>query len=57
MFEEKFTTKEIQNKRYSICRNCDSNNFGVCVQCGCILKLKIRLKDAMCPIGNWGKVK
>ena len=29
--------------RYKICKNCEHNVHGICEQCGCIIKAKVRV--------------
>lgn len=40
--------------RFDTCKSCESNRVGICTECGCIIKLKIRLVHSKCPIGKWG---
>lgn len=52
---------EIQN-RLDICKKCENfdgsgfNGTGRCRDCGCSLKLKIRMASSECPVGKWTKV-
>jgi hypothetical protein len=52
--------EEIQN-RLDVCYKCENfdssgfNGTGRCRDCGCSLKLKIRMASAECPVGKWGK--
>ena len=39
--------------RYSICQDCDSLLAGVCKECGCIMKQKVKLGLASCPLEKW----
>jgi hypothetical protein len=39
--------------RWRICRECPELHAGICGQCGCVMKLKVKLKDATCPLGKW----
>jgi hypothetical protein len=39
--------------RWRICRGCPELHAGICGKCGCVMKLKVKLKDATCPIGKW----
>jgi hypothetical protein len=46
--------KEIQEKRYEICKVCKHfTALKTCKECGCIMPLKVKLFDAKCPIGKW----
>jgi hypothetical protein len=47
--------KELAEQRLSICHQCP--RFGEatkhCKECGCFMPLKVKLKDAKCPLGKW----
>jgi hypothetical protein len=45
---------EEQAERLSVCKGCPSLKKGVCVECGCVMKVKSRLARATCPKGLWG---
>lgn len=45
--------KKYFDARYRICQDCKSNVFGICNECGCVLKAKTKAEDAECPIGKW----
>jgi len=47
--------KEVAEKRLDICLSCSElvNVTKQCKKCGCIMPLKVKLKDAKCPIGKW----
>jgi hypothetical protein len=44
-------SKEIANKRFEICKACDSYNktLGICSQCGCRMRWKTTLSGVVCP--------
>lgn len=44
-----------QSMRYSMCQDCPEfiKLTSQCKQCGCIMKVKTKLKYATCPIGKW----
>lgn len=47
--------KEIEQARMGICLACPEL-IGLtkqCKQCGCIMAGKVKLRDAVCPIGKW----
>jgi hypothetical protein len=54
---------EIIRKRHEICVNCEratgprhnETKKVKCLECGCLINHKIRLKNEKCPIGKWGK--
>jgi len=43
------------SERYAICKECKwfRSSISQCKKCMCIMKLKVHLKSASCPIGNW----
>jgi len=57
--------EKLAEERYKECDPCDSNSknknlFGglgatipYCIECGCILKAKVRSLESNCPIGKW----
>jgi len=42
-------------ERLDICLACDRliNITKQCKECGCFVKLKVRVKSQHCPIGKW----
>jgi hypothetical protein len=44
-----------ESMRYSMCSDCPEfiKLTTQCKQCGCIMKMKVKLKAAVCPIGKW----
>lgn len=46
---------ELFNKRMDLCLQCEKliNLTKQCKECGCIMPMKTKLKDASCPIGKW----
>jgi len=42
-------------RRIKICRECDQYKHFVCMQCGCFMPLKTKLRSAECPIAKWAK--
>jgi len=52
--EEKVSDEEA-SKRFSICEECPEliKITKQCKQCGCFMKMKVKLKEAKCPIGKW----
>ncbi len=53
--DTEFATKSLQDERYSICESCDrlTNITKQCRECGCFMKLKVKLAEAVCPLGKW----
>lgn len=50
-----YTTKDIRNDRYEVCKGCEHffNPIKMCRECGCSMPLKTWLTDATCPVGKW----
>lgn len=50
-----FVNKEEAQERYDICKLCDNliSLTSQCKKCGCFMKMKVKLKEAECPIGKW----
>lgn len=55
MKPEERVSDEIESTRFSICMDCPEliKVTNQCKQCGCFMKLKVKLKSSTCPIGNW----
>jgi hypothetical protein len=52
-----FAIKELQEKRYNICKTCDSfTALKTCSKCGCIMPLKVKLANSKCPLEKWESV-
>ena len=55
LFPSRYTKDEqMMLDRWRACRECPELHAGVCGKCGCVMKLKVRLSTAVCPIGTWG---
>ena len=50
-----YATEEESQNRWSICEECPRllKATGQCKECGCFMKLKVKLKEAVCPIEKW----
>lgn len=50
-----YTTKEIRNDRFNMCKACPRlfKPTRTCKECGCFMAAKTWLKEASCPIGKW----
>ena len=44
-------------ERWNICMSCDRllKVTRQCKECGCFMKVKVRLKNSTCPLGKWGQ--
>ncbi len=52
--KEKVSEDE-SNRRLDICKQCPEliQVTNQCKKCGCIMPIKVKLKEAVCPIGKW----
>ena len=48
-------SEEESVKRMDICLDCDRllTITHQCKECGCFMKMKVKLKAATCPLGKW----
>jgi hypothetical protein len=48
-------TKDIASNRLSICTSCPEmiTVTKQCKKCGCLMTLKTKIADSVCPIGKW----
>ena len=54
--EVKFiAAQELAQKRFDICKVCDSfePKLARCSECGCFMKVKVKLGRSQCPLGKW----
>ncbi len=53
--KENLTSEEVSSTRMSICETCPRLRKPIyqCRECGCFMKLKVKLAAATCPIGKW----
>jgi hypothetical protein len=51
----KKSTEDESTTRFNICLSCDRlmRVTNQCRECGCFMNLKVKLKDATCPLGKW----
>jgi hypothetical protein len=49
------SSKDLRDQRMAICVDCEFfNKITVgCNKCGCFLKMKTKLENAICPIHKW----
>jgi hypothetical protein len=46
--------QKTENNRNEICKKCESFTLlKLCKECGCIMPLKSKLKDVVCPLNKW----
>lgn len=55
LFNDNYINKEISDKRLDICNGCEKfiKITKQCKECGCIMPLKVKLKDSTCPLNKW----
>ena len=44
---------EVREARFTICGNCPKLAAGVCRECGCVARLKVKVASQSCPLGKW----
>jgi len=47
--------KEVAQSRYDVCKKCDrfTSLTAQCKECGCFMKIKVKLENTVCPLGKW----
>jgi len=47
--------EEVADERLGVCFQCSEliHLTKQCKQCGCLMTGKVKLRDAVCPIGKW----
>ena len=53
MKPSEISDKDLVEERNLICNKCDRKKFQMCLECLCLIPLKIRLRFTKCPIGKW----
>ncbi len=48
-------TQEEAKERFKVCSSCPEliRATSQCKQCGCFMKVKVKLKEATCPLNKW----
>ena len=52
----KRTSKEEYADRIETCNGCEFHQSSRCVQCGCFIAEKAKMRSEDCPIGKWKKL-
>jgi hypothetical protein len=49
------TDDHVGVERYAVCQECPDliSTTKQCKHCGCIMPMKVKLKEATCPVGKW----
>lgn len=52
-----WTSQEIAQARYDICKACDKfiPETSKCSECGCYIKIKVKAATVECPLKKWEK--
>lgn len=47
--------EELAGTRWAICEECPRllKTTSQCKECGCFMKIKVKLKEAVCPLQKW----
>lgn len=47
--------QEDAQARFDICKKCEHlfKPTSTCKQCGCFMKVKVKLQNSTCPVGRW----
>lgn len=45
--------KDVVRSRSATCGTCEAKSRGICTACGCIIVLKVRVKNSECPMMLW----
>ena len=50
-----YVDENLEKERYDICLSCPEliALTKQCKQCGCVMPLKTKLMNAVCPLGKW----
>jgi hypothetical protein len=50
-----YADEDLAEKRYDICRECPEliDLTKQCKECGCVMSLKTKLRNAVCPLNKW----
>lgn len=50
-----YTSEDESQSRLDMCNDCDSliKLTKQCKECGCFMPLKVKLKNARCPLSKW----
>ena len=51
--KRKLVSEDVDH-RWEVCQGCpELTPSNRCKQCGCFMKLKVKLKQATCPLNKW----
>jgi hypothetical protein len=47
------TAASLQEQRLAICGGCPQYQSTMCLACGCVVPLKVKMPHETCPLGRW----
>jgi hypothetical protein len=47
------STGDLQQSRLAVCQSCPQLQNNMCLACGCIIPLKVKMPLEHCPLGRW----
>lgn len=47
------STSEQQAQRLEACNTCEKRFGFACTMCGCVVALKVKVANSLCPLGRW----
>ena len=53
LYYKRAVSKFMHEARKNICNSCEYFQQGMCMQCGCLLEIKLINADEQCPIHKW----
>jgi hypothetical protein len=46
--------QQLAQARFDVCKGCDKlTTTFKCMECGCYMKLKVKLNNSTCPLNKW----
>jgi len=46
-------SEDLKTSRLSVCSSCEHYSTDMCLQCSCLIHVKISQVDSTCPEGKW----
>jgi ribosomal protein S27AE len=58
VYMDVIASDEVVAKRLKICSKCEHlmtsiANIKLCGKCGCVIKVKVKVKSTTCPVNKW----
>jgi hypothetical protein len=49
--------QQLAQARFDVCKCCDKlTTTFKCMECGCYMKLKVKLNNSTCPLNKWAEL-